>query len=170
MMNIKARTDINQPLREGTPAIFVGMILSKSFGYALQGVLYVASASNNNGKIQLDKIAETLTVPRYFLGKVMKRLAKEGVLNSVKGHHGGFSINEKTLHTSLLKLAELTGEMEQFDSCVLKSRICNTENPCPLHHKFEPLKKKWQTLLASTTIGDLLRKEQPDFIRSIAAI
>ena len=146
------------------------MVFSKSFGYALRGILYIAILSEKKDKIQLDEIAEKLTVPRYFLGKIMNRLAKEGVLDSEKGPIGGFSINDKTIATSLLRLVKITGDSELFDSCVLRLRKCNSNNPCPLHFEIETLRNQWHKLLAETTVDDLLKKDQPDFIKSIATI
>jgi len=75
------------------------MLLSKSFGYALRGVLYVAMMNASKKKVQLDEMAEKLAVPRHFLAKVMKRVVKEGILSSVRGLNGGFCINESTLQT-----------------------------------------------------------------------
>ncbi len=146
------------------------MIFSKSFGYALRGVLYIEMAGESKSMVQLDEIARELAIPRHFLGKVMKKLVKEGVVNSLKGPFGGFSINEKTKETSLLQLVDMTGEPEEFSSCVLRLRKCNAKNPCPMHHQIESLRQQWQTLLTSTTIGDLIRKDMPDFIKSIAVI
>lgn len=146
------------------------MLFSKSFGYALRGVLYVAILSDSKPRIQLEEIAQKLSVPRHFLGKVMKGLVKEKILRSLKGPYGGFSLHENTIDTTLLKLAEVTGDTGLFESCVLRLRQCNAKNPCPMHKEAESLRKKWQDLLASTTIGDLLKKDQPDFIQSIAII
>lgn len=146
------------------------MVFSKSFGYALRGILYVAMVSESKAKVQLDEIAEQLTVPRHFLGKVMKNLVKEGVLSSLKGPYGGFCVNEKTLETTLFKLVETTGGVEKLSACVLRLRKCNAEDPCPMHRQVESLRKQWQLLLSSTSIGDLVKKNQPDFIRSIAVI
>lgn len=146
------------------------MIFSKSFGYALRGVLYIEMAGESRSMVQLDEIARELAIPRHFLGKVMKKLVKEGVVSSLKGPFGGFSINEKTKETSLLQLVNMTGEPEEFSSCVLRLRKCNAKNPCPMHHQIESLRQQWQTLLTSTTIGDLIRKDMPDFIKSIAVI
>lgn len=86
------------------------MIFSKSFGYALRGILYVALEEKQKKKVQLDEIAGKLGVPRYFLGKVMKRLVKEGILDSLKGPYGGFYLNENTLQTRLIQLVEITGK------------------------------------------------------------
>ena len=146
------------------------MIFSKSFGYALRGVLYVSLMAEEKDKIQLDEIAEKLTVPRYFLAKIMNKLAKEGVLDSDKGHKGGFSINDKTPTTSLFKLVKITGDSDIFDSCALRLRKCNANNPCPLHHEIAILRNQWQKLLVETTVNDLLKKDQPDFLKSIATI
>jgi len=146
------------------------MVFSKSFGYALRGVLYISLMSESKPKVQLNEIAEELSIPRHFLGKVMKKLVKEGVLGSQKGPIVGFYINEKSTEITLLKLMEVTGETEEFTICVLRLRKCNAENHCPMHHQIESLRGQWQSLLASTTIGDLLNKDHPDFIRSMAAI
>ena len=104
------------------------------------------------------------------MGKVMKKLVKEGVLTSLKGPYGGFCTNERTMKTSLLKLTEITGEAGEFTVCVLRLGNCNPGNPCPMHSKVESIRQQWQTLLSSTTIEDLLKKKQPDFISSIMAV
>ncbi len=146
------------------------MIFSKSFGYALRSVLYISMIRDTKTKVQLDEIAEQLIVPRHFLGKVMKKLVKDGVLNSMRGPFGGFSINARTLEKTLFELIEITGEVEEFGKCVLSLKKCNSKNPCPIHHQIDGLRKKWHHLLSTTTIGDLINKDQPDFIKSITAI
>ena len=144
------------------------MVFSKSFGYAVRGLLYIALVNETKPKIQMEEIAERLALPRHFLGKVMKKLAKEGIINSTKGPHGGFSINESTLQTPLVKLIEITSEADQFDSCVLRMRKCNSKNPCPLHFQVEAMKNQWRSLVADTTVGDLLKNDNPAFLESIS--
>jgi Rrf2 family transcriptional regulator, iron-sulfur cluster assembly transcription factor len=146
------------------------MLFSKSFGYALRSLLFLAAAEEGKGYIQLNKIAAELNIPRHFLGKIMKRLVKEGVLASQKGPTGGFIITEQTLKTSLLKVVTITGETNHFDSCVLRINKCNTKNPCPMHDKAQLLRAQWMDLLSSTTVGDLLKKGQPDFLKSIITV
>ena len=144
------------------------MVFTKSFGYALRGILYVAVAGERKGRIQLDEISEVLALPRFFLGKIMRRLAKEGILDSDKGHNGGFSINERTLTTTLSELVNLTGNAESMNVCALRLKKCNTDNPCPVHHEIKFMREQWKELLAEKTVGDLLKKGGADFIESIA--
>ena len=136
----------------------------------MRGILYISIMNETKNRIHVNEIAETLAVPRYFLAKIMNKLAKEGVLASEKGHNGGFSINDKTMTTSLFKLVKITGDNDIFDSCALRLRKCNSHSPCPLHHEIAILRNQWQKLLAETTVNDLLKKDQPDFIKSIATI
>ena len=146
------------------------MFLSKSFGYAFRGVLYVALVEKEDRKVQLDEIAKKLSVPRHFLAKIMKTMVKEGIIQSTKGPNGGFSLNKKTLNTRLIKLVSITDGVEQFNSCVLSLRKCNSKNPCPLHYQMLKLRDEMLAQFSKTTIGDLLNKENPDFIKSISAI
>ncbi len=145
-------------------------MFSKSFGYAVRGILYIAIVTETKTRVQLAEIARQLAVPKHFLAKVLKTLAKEGIINSMKGPYGGFYINQQTMTTSLFEMMKVTGEVEEFGNCVLRFRKCNADNPCPMHLKIESLRQQWQQLLSSTTISDLLKKEQPNFIKSIAAI
>jgi Rrf2 family iron-sulfur cluster assembly transcriptional regulator len=135
------------------------MMFSKSFGYAIRGILFLANPENDNKRVQLDEIAENLQVPRYFLGKVMKRLAKEGILDSVKGHNGGFSANMTTLDTRLAVIAELTGDGFQSNRCVLHLGACDSQNPCPVHRQIEPLKEQWNNTLMRLSVKDLLSED-----------
>lgn len=144
------------------------MVFSKSFGYALRGILYVAMINKTRQRVQLGEIAGELGIPRHFLAKVMKRMVKENIIMSVRGAGGGFCINERTLQTDLTTIMDITGETAQFDLCVLRLRKCNSKNPCPLHKEAELLKKQWHELLTGTTVGDLLVKGGHDLMKSIA--
>ncbi len=146
------------------------MFFSKSFGYALRSVLYVATEGEDRVKIPLEKIAEDLNLPRHFLGKVMKRLVKDGILSSQKGPNGGFFINDMTLQTPLIQFIHLTGEDDHFRSCVLRLRNCDASKPCPMHSRAEQLRNQWEEIFSKTKVNDLLNKDQPNYIDSIAIL
>jgi len=139
-------------------SLLAQMTLTKSFGYALRGVLCIALNSHDKPKLRVGEIASQLIVPQYFLAKIMKKLVKTGVLNSTKGRYGGFSLNGHTLSTSLLELATLTNSISNVDACVLHLDKCDAEHPCPLHHKMLCYRQDLHHLFASTTIGELLNE------------
>ena len=144
-------------------------MLSKSFGYALRGIIYVALTHEKKERVQVEEIAESLAVPRHFLGKIMKKVVKEGILESTRGPYGGFSINAETLQTQLIKLIRITEGLEQFNSCVLHFRKCNKNKPCPLHYQMVENRNQLLEIFSSTTIGDLMKEDKKMLLQSIAA-
>jgi Rrf2 family protein len=144
------------------------MFFSKSFGYALRGVLYVAMISEENRRVQVDEISKQLAVPKHFLAKIMNRVVKEGILDSTKGPYGGFSVNGDTLSSPLIRLLRITDGMEQFNSCVLQLRKCNKAHPCPLHFLMEQNRDDLLKNFSQTTIADLLKLDKMMLIDSIA--
>jgi len=144
------------------------MLFSKSFGYALRGILYIALMQDEKKWIQVDEVAGRLGVPRYFMGKIMKRLAKEQLLVSSKGPYGGFTLHDNTLHTPIYNVVEVTDGLLSFNTCVLRMQECNAESPCPMHHSIEEVKNKLKIILETTSVGDLLKTDKKEFIKSIA--
>ena len=143
------------------------MIFSKSFGYVVRGMLYVATMQNGKRYVQVEEIASGLNVPRHFMGKIMKKLVKERLLASSKGPSGGFTLHEISLATPLARIAEITEGPDFFGKCVLMMKECNSTNPCPLHFQMEVVKNRMKAVLSGTSISDLLNDSRDDFIKSI---
>ena len=118
--------------------------------------------------VQVEEVASKLAVPRHFMGKIMKKLAKEKILVSTKGPSGGFILNEHTLKLSLMDMVKIIDGVEIFDSCALRAKECNAMSPCPMHFQFESVKRSLKSILSDTTIGELLEGDKPEFIRSIS--
>jgi Rrf2 family transcriptional regulator, iron-sulfur cluster assembly transcription factor len=144
------------------------MLFSKSFGYAVRGVLYIALMQDEKRYVQVEEIAEKLAVPRHFMGKILKNLAKEGVIHSSKGPSGGFTVNNTTLQLPLIRLIEIIDGLSVFNTCVLRMQECHSLNPCPLHWKMEEVKGRLHEVLSSNRIKDLLGEDKTDFIKSIS--
>ena len=143
-------------------------MFSKSFGYSLRGILYIALLQGKRKNVQVDEIAQQLCLPQHFMSKILKNLVKEKILSSSKGPNGGFHINEKTLSTSLLHIVEVTEGLGIINHCALRLQECNSHNPCPLHYKMEAIKLNLKKELEETTIQDLVEQDNPDLIKSLS--
>ena len=143
------------------------MIFSKSFGYALRGILYVALKHEVHAPVQLSEIASVLGVPRHFMGKIMKRVVQKNILSSQKGPAGGFMINESTLSRFLIDLYQVTDRTEELNNCVLTKGICSSENPCSLHKLVLPLRGPIHAILYETTINDLLNSNPKELLNEL---
>ncbi|MBD0353258.1 MAG: Rrf2 family transcriptional regulator [Flavisolibacter sp.] len=144
------------------------MLFSKSFGYALRGILYVAAMQDEQRNVQVEEIAARLGVPRHFMGKILKKLVKQNMLLSAKGPYGGFSLHPHALSSPLLSIVEITDGLSTFHQCILRLKNCNPQEPCPLHNQMEKIKAALLGVFETTTIQDLLYADKKDFIKSIA--
>ena len=143
-------------------------MFSKSFGYALKGILYLSLQHQEKKYIQAEEIATALNVPRHFMGKVLKLLAKEGILSSNKGPAGGFSVNEITGSKSLMDLLRTTkGGVSDLENCALHFVPCDSINPCPIHNQVACIRKEISEHLSSTTIREMLKENKEDLMNAL---
>ncbi len=112
-------------------------MLSKSCIYALRSLVYIGQNATQQHKLGIKEIAEELDLPSHFLSKILQRLVKHKVVQSVKGPHGGFYLNEKSKETTLLTIIEVIDGLAFFTNCGLGLKECSETHPCPLHDDFK---------------------------------
>jgi Rrf2 family protein len=144
------------------------MIFSKSFAYAVRGILYIASTENEAKKIRVEDISKETGIPKHFLGKVMNKMVKAGMVSSIKGPRGGFYITSKTLDIYLIQLYHLFDGNQLFEGCVLRLKKCSDEHPCPLHFQVDETKRNIHRLLSETKVQDLLNEGKHELLRSLS--
>lgn len=130
-------------------------MLSKTCGYAIRGILYVAVKNETNKTVGIKDMAEALEVPQPFLGKIMQELVRREILSSVKGPNGGFFVHERTLETPIIKVVEAIDGLGAFQKCALGLNKCSSEQPCPLHDEIKDYRNALLTTLTEKSIGDL---------------
>lgn len=131
-------------------------MLSKTCGYAIRGLAYLALKAGENRKIGLQELARELVVPPHFMGKIMQDLARRAIIGSTKGPNGGFFLNDDTLDTSVLQVVDAIDGPGVFQRCQLGLPDCSAENPCPLHHDVTAFREAFREKLRLTTIGNLV--------------
>jgi hypothetical protein len=135
------------------------MLFSKSFGYAIRAIIYMAEKQQPGIYIKADEIAGELGIPRHFLSKVMKSMSKNEILHSSKGPAGGFATSEETYKMTLYKVAQVTKDVPEMNTCMLTFHPCDLKAPCALHLHMEKTNNDILGFLNSTTIADLIKKE-----------
>lgn len=81
-------------------------------------------AENPDRKIQAKEMVEMLDVSYNHLSKVLQRLVKEGIIKSVKGPQGGFTLAVPKDRISLLDIYEAVEGKMELTSCLFEGRIC----------------------------------------------
>ncbi len=130
-------------------------MFSKTFGYALRAVTFIALQGKDGYKTGLLELSQSLDIPRHFLGKIMQDLVRHGILDSAKGPSGGFYLNLQTLETPLLNILKITDGSLIFDQCALNIKRCDVHHPCPLHHDFALCRDGMLQAMSVKTVGIL---------------
>jgi Rrf2 family protein len=136
-------------------------MLSSSSKYGIRAVTYIASQSKDNGKIGIKKISEDLNLPTPFLAKILQVLAKQKILSSSKGPHGGFSLFRDPKKITLLDIINAIDGKDIFDNCIMHNVPCKSvdENKmeCPIHDDYAKVMKGFIGLFATKTIYSLVK-------------
>ena len=136
-------------------------MLSSSSKYGIRAVTYIASQSRSNRKIGIKKISEDLDLPTPFLAKILQLLAKQKILSSSKGPHGGFSLLRDPKKITLLDIITTIEGKDIFDDCVIHNMPCKCvdENKlrCPIHDDYFKVRKSLVKLFTTKTIYSLVK-------------
>jgi Rrf2 family protein len=98
--------------------------VSKKVEYGLTALLHLDSVKEGE-KVSTNELSDIYSIPEQHLGKVLQKMAKEGVISSIKGKHGGYMLAVGLGEISLGRIIEvLDGPMipvhegEQHELCV----------------------------------------------------
>jgi len=137
-------------------------MLSNSCRYGIRAVIYLASQPLSNGKTGIKKISSDLNLPTPFLAKILQQLAKQKILSSSKGPHGGFSLLKDSRKITLLDIVNSIDGNDVFTNCIMHNGSCECVEkdkiPCPLHKDYEKTRTDLIKLFSSKTINDLVIK------------
>lgn len=131
-------------------------MLSKTCGYALRALVYLALKQGENRKVGIHELARELGVPQHFLGKIMQGVVRQGIVGSAKGPNGGFFANDRTLATPLMDVVEVIDGLGLFRRCFLGLPECSGTNPCPLHHHVVDYRTSLSETLKTLTVRDMM--------------
>jgi len=132
-------------------------MLSNTCKYAVRSVIYLALNQEEGKKIGIKQISKDLDIPTPFLGKILQTLAKQKMLLSNKGPHGGFSLAVDAQDITLLDIVKIIDGLDVFDNCLIGMNTCKSAHdnnrPCPVHDQFCELRSKMFKLFKDETIG-----------------
>lgn len=131
-------------------------MFSKACQYAIRATVLIAMESRNGRRMSLVQIAERTGSPQAFTAKVLQQLAREGILESTKGPHGGFDLspsNARKVKLSMVVKA-IDGD-DVYRGCGMGLPQCNAKKPCPLHDHFQQVRDDLRKMLETTDVHTL---------------
>ena len=131
-------------------------MFSKACEYGIKASTYIALQSLQNKRVSLKEIAKEIDSPVAFTAKILHQLAKNNILDSVKGPTGGFQIEREKIDN--LKLNQIVYAIDGdsiYLGCGLGLQKCNEKQPCPLHDKFVIIREELKQMLEETSLYEL---------------
>lgn len=132
------------------------MIYSATTEYAIRALAHMATRQPGERILARD-LAEATGVPRQFLGKILHRLARLGMLESAKGRGGGFRFARPPESIALAELVEAVEGEDIMKMCVLGLDQCNDAQPCPMHDQWKTFRDRLRDRIHAASIADLGR-------------
>ncbi|WP_312099372.1 Rrf2 family transcriptional regulator [Niallia sp.] len=128
------------------------MKLTKATNYALHTMMFLA-ANPPDEHIGVAKLAERQGVSTTYLSKILTKLVKSGLVESVSGANGGYKLKPDWEKLSLLDVIKaIEGLTPIFDYCL-------SHNPdCLIQKAIESAEEKLLDELNQTRIVDLANK------------
>jgi len=136
-------------------------MLSNSCRYGIRAVVYLASNRHGKNNIGIREISENLDLPAPFLAKILQQLAKQKILNSVKGPNGGFSLLKKPESVTMLDIVKIIDGDDLFRNCLIHDGSCaeikRNRKACPVHDDYSAIRANIVRLFREKTVADLAR-------------
>ena len=141
-------------------------MISRTEVHALTALAALARIPNG-GYAGTGEIAKVTGAPRNYLGKLLKVLGDEGLVESQKGKGGGFRLTRNPSSISLLEVMEPVGRVSRMTGCFLGRPQCSDSEPCTVHDKWIKTRTAYFEFLSGMTVADLAREVLP---RQVAAL
>ena len=132
-------------------------MITKTGVHALSAVAVLAELQHG-AYAGAGDIAQRIGAPRNYLGKLMKVLADEGVLESQKGKGGGFRLARDPHSISLFDVMEPIERVSRWSGCFLGRSRCSEDAPCPVHSAWGAVRDAYLQFLRQTNVADLNRQ------------
>lgn len=130
------------------------MKVTMSSEMAIHAVWYMAMFFPDR-LVQATDVADGLNVSPSYMVKILKGLAKEGILVSKRGKSGGFRLNRESDQVRLSEIiTAVEGDAIEF-CCMKEDRECICEE-CPVHGVMAEASKAALAVMDKITVSDLL--------------
>ncbi len=137
----------------------ISLTLTHTAEYALRAMTQLALAPAG-ASVGAGELSEKTGVPVHYLSKIMRRMVAAGLVDSAKGHGGGFRISKPLGSISYLDILEVAGYETEKSDCVFGWGACRSDKPCPMHHSWTTLNEGFVAWARSTTLAAVKRQER----------
>jgi Rrf2 family iron-sulfur cluster assembly transcriptional regulator len=135
----------------------VQMTLGSKGDYAVRAMLELTRARGR--RRTSGDIAATMQIPPKYLPQVLSDLIKAGLVDSMPGPGGGYSLARQASDISLLDVVEAAEGPVTNSKCLLRGGPCYWEDRCSVHDAWSAAQDKMIDQLRRTSFASLARHD-----------
>jgi Rrf2 family protein len=129
--------------------------ISKKIEYGLRAMLFLASLPRSQA-VPFREIAERMEVPKDFLAKILKTLARERLVLAERGAHGGYRLARAASEISFLEVIEAVEGPVHVNVCTdTHSAGCNLSATCSMFSVWRLGQEKMLEVYRNTKLDKL---------------
>ncbi|HEY9168048.1 MAG TPA: Rrf2 family transcriptional regulator [Lutibacter sp.] len=131
-------------------------MFSKACQYGIKAAIFIAIKSQEKSRVNLSDISKEIDSPIAFTAKVLQKLSKNGIIDSVKGAAGGFEIKSDQLDKIMIsQIVDSIDGNPVYTNCGLGFGNCSETRPCSVHFKFKSIRDDLKEMLETTSLLEL---------------
>lgn len=128
-------------------------MVTRAADYALRATLALAGLPSG-ARLCLSELADSCDVPPAYLYKVLKSLARAGLLAAHRGVTGGYELTARAREASVLDIVEAVNGLPMLNTCVLAGG-CHRAVTCPAHPVWHQAQERMREVLGGSRLADL---------------
>jgi Rrf2 family protein len=137
------------------------MQLTRSVGYGLEGILYLAAQGKDEPAF-VREISRATAIPETFLAKILQRLASKGLIRSRRGFRGGFLLARPAGNITLREIVEALEGPIVFDRSLDRLRARGQRKGSRARRIFDQVQRRVSLILEQTTLADILETTETE--------
>ena len=132
--------------------------ISKLTDYAVVLTTHLADTA---GVTSVRALAEGSAIPEPTVAKVLKTLAKAGLVDSVRGAHGGYRLAREATAITVAEIIEAIEGPIAVTECVDAESECSLEEQCGVRANWQRINDAVATALQGITLAEMARPDAP---------
>ena len=130
------------------------MLISQTAEYALRALACLALHGDAE-PVPARDLSVRANVPPFYLSKIMRRLVEAGLVDSQRGHGGGFRVARDLAKIRFIDILDAVDQGLPQETCAFGFGTCGEADPCVLHPFWSELKEQFSAWAERHTLQDV---------------
>ena len=129
-------------------------VLRRNTDYALRAILNLAESQEDS--VSTRDIADQEKISYQLACKLMQKMKKAGLVESVMGKKGGYSLSRKPADITLKEVIDAIQGPVLLNRCLKKGYVCEKMENCPINKKLKQWQNELDREMQETTLEELI--------------